>query len=272
MISAEQVKNLRLATGIGMMECKKALTECDGDFEKAKDWLRAKSGSKADKLSGRSVSEGRVAYANHNNNIGALVELVCETDFVARDDNFTAFSDSCALALAKNPTATSAEKMATIMLDNGKSCEEARQELIMKLGENINIQRCQVIQAQGGIFSYIHTGGKIGTMADITGADDEFGRDICMHIAAMRPSYVSPDDVPTEALDREKEIYKTQAAESGKPAAIADNIIAGKLKKYLAENTLVGQQFVKADDTTVGSLLEQHQAKVHAFTILVAGS
>ena len=271
MPSATLVKQLRDATGIGMMECKKALLECDGDFKKARDWLRVKSSSKAEKLSGRTVAEGRISYAAWENT-GALLEIVCETDFVARDDNLIAFSDACTLALAKSPSSADNSDIEQLILADGKSCKESLQELVMKMGENINIRRMRVIQARGQICHYIHTGGKIGTMADVEGGDEELGRDICMHIAAMRPLYVAEKNIPAEEREKEELIFAAQVSDSGKAPEIAPKIIAGKMKKYLQETTLLGQSFVKEEDTTVGKLLEKRQAQVHNFALIIAGA
>ena len=268
-ISAAQVKALREATGMGMMECKKALVECAGDFDKAQDWLRVKSGAKADKVSARAASEGRIAFAAHGG-AGALVEISCETDFVARDGTLADFAAAVAAAAAQ---AGAAENPGDLPLPDGKTAEEARTEVVMKLGENINIRRVRVLTAAEGehISHYIHNGDKIGAMCAIS-KDAALGRDICMHVAAMRPQYLGKDDVPAEVLQREMEVFAAQAREAGK-ADKAEQIAAGKLHKRLAELTLLPQAFIKEEDgkTTVAQVLEKAGATVRAFALLTVG-
>lgn len=269
-ISAAQVKSLREATGMGMMECKKALVECEGDFEKAQDWLRVKSGAKADKVSDRHASEGRVAFAEHNG-CAALVEISCETDFVARDDNLAAFAAAVAEGAARAGKQAEAE-VGNLQLAGGGSAEDARREVVMKLGENINIRRVRVLTAAAGeqIAFYIHNGDKIGAMCAVSG-DAALGRDISMHAAAMRPHYLREEDVPAQVLEREREVFAAQAREAGKSEEMAEKIAAGKLSKRLAELTLLRQPFIKDGEVTVSQVLEQAGASVSSFALLIVG-
>lgn len=268
-ISANMVKTLREATGLGMMECKKALVECEGDFEKARDLLRIKSGAKADKVANRTANEGRIAYAK-NGKSAALIEVSCETDFVARDDNIIDFADSIAQAVAQNGSVP--DDILTLTLSNGQTVEQARQNMVMKLGENISIARAKILSTTNGeIYSYIHTGSKVAAMCATDGIDDKLAHGICMHIAAMRPRYVSEKNVPQDILDAEKAIYAAQAQETGKPADIASKIADGKIKKFLSDITLHGQTFVIDTEKTVAKILEEASGKVEHFELLVVG-
>lgn len=267
-ISAAQVKALREATGAGMMECKKALSECEGDFDKAQDWLRVKSGAKADKVAGRQAAEGRVAYAGKGQ-VGALVEISCETDFVARDENIAGFAQAVAEAVAA--AGQMPPHLEQLALANGDTVQRMREAMVMKLGENINIRRIRVLSGDGGeVCAYLHNGDKIAAMCAISG-DSALGRDICMHIAAMRPRYLSADSVPADVLAHEREIFISQAVETGKPADMAEKIAAGKLNKWLAECTLLQQKFVKDDEKTVEQILKQAGVHLSGFELLVAG-
>jgi elongation factor Ts len=269
-ITASMVKDLRERTGLGMMECKKALAETDGDMTKAEDLLRIKSGAKANKAAGRTAAEGMVAsYVSPDGKIGGLVEINCETDFVAKNDDFVALSKALAQLVAeKNPA--DIEALMGMTLPSGEVVEEARKALVMKLGENINVRRIARFETSGKLSTYLH-GNKIGVMVDYSGGDETMGKDIAMHIAASKPVCVSKDQVPSELVEREREIAKARALESGKPENIVDKIVEGTIAKYLAEVTLMGQPFVKNPDQTVEKLLAANKAAVTAFTMFVVG-
>lgn len=269
-ITAGMVKELREMTGLGMMECKKALSETDGDMKAAEDLLRIKSGAKANKAAGRVAAEGLIgAYVSEDRKLGALVEINCETDFVAKNQDFIEFAKTLAEFVAKTAPAD-IEALLSAPLDDGKTVEETRQALVMKLGENINIRRMIRFQTEGQLANYLH-GSKIGVIIDFSGGDEVMGRDLAMHIAASKPVCVSKDEVPQELLDKEREIYTAQAAESGKPANIVEKMVDGRIAKYLAEITLLGQPFVKDPDQTVEKLLGAKKAKVNAFQMYVVG-
>lgn len=269
-ITAGMVKELRERTGLGMMECKKALAEADGDMKKAEDLLRIKSGSKASKVAGRVAAEGAIGiHVSADGKSGALVEVNCETDFVAKDQNFAGFVRSVAEMAAAKGT----DDVATLsagLLPSGETVESVRQAMVMKLGENISLRRVAVFKAKGKLAYYVH-GSRIGVMLDLEGGDDVLGKDLAMHIAASKPISVSRENVPAELIEREREIARARAAESGKPANIVEKIVDGSVQKYLAEVTLLGQPFVKDDKTTVEKLLAGKGAKVHAFTLFVVG-
>jgi elongation factor Ts len=269
-ITAQMVKELRDMTGLGMMECKKALTETSGDMKAAEDLLRIKSGAKASKAAARLAAEGMIgAYIAPDGKSGALVEVNCETDFVARNEDFINFTRELAkLVAVKSPTDTEALGVAT--LSNGKSVDELRKALVMKLGENISVRRFARHTAQGRLASYLH-GAKIGVMVDYTGGDETLGKDLAMHVAASKPICVSREQVSSDLLARERLIYTAQAAESGKPADIVAKMVDGRIAKYLAEVTLLGQPFVKDPDQTVEKLLAAKSAKVNGFTLFVVG-
>jgi elongation factor Ts len=260
-VTASLVKELREITGVGMMECKKVLVETEGDLQAAQDLLRTRGQAKAEKKSGRIAAEGAVVFAV-GADAGVLVEINSETDFAARDEGFKSFAQKTAeLLLANNPA--DAEALAALDF-GGKSFAEARSELISKIGENVNLRRFQVVKPQGVLGSYIH-GGRIGVVVDVVGGDEDLARDIAMHIAAAAPICVSEDDVPTENLERERRILTEQALNEGKPPEIVEKMIAGRLRKHLAQITLVGQAFVKDPDITVGKLLKGKGATVASF-------
>ena len=269
-ITASMVKELRSRTGLGMMECKKALEEAGGDMNKAEDLLRIRSGAKASKVAGRVAAEGTIGiHLSGDRKLGALVEVNCETDFVAKDQNFAGFAKAVAeLAAAGN--ITDVDVLAQARLASGESVEVTRQALVMKLGENISVRRAAVHKARGGLAHYLH-GTRIGVMVDLEGGDETLGKDLAMHVAASKPISVSRDQVPAELIAREREIAKARALESGKPANLVEKIVEGSVQKYLAEVTLLGQAFVKDDKTTVEKLLAAKGAKVHAFTLFVVG-
>jgi len=272
-ITASQVKELRERSGAGMMECKKALVETGGDIEAAIEHLRKSGLAKADKKAGRVAAEGAIVEAADADS-AVLVEINCETDFVAKDENFRAFADRVAeLALAAGNDDVAA--LAEAEFEAGDSVEARRQQLVAKLGENIQIRRVQRVDADGGgpdgvIGGYIH-GGRIGVLVSLKGGDEELARDIAMHVAALNPPFVDADSVPADVLEKEKEILRAQAEDSGKPPEIIEKMIAGRLNKHLAEITLVGQPFVKDSDQTVGALLKSKGAKVRNFVRLEVG-
>ncbi|BBP05050.1 elongation factor Ts [Sulfuriferula plumbiphila] len=268
-ITASMVKDLRERTGLGMMECKKALTETSGDMGAAEDLLRIKSGAKASKAAGRVAAEGVIGcFVSADGKMGALVEVNCETDFVARNEDFLAFAKAVA-QLAAQSGSTDVSALSAMPMPAGGSVQEVRQALIMKLGENLSIRRVAHHVTAGRLAVYLH-GSRIGVMVDLDG-DEALGKDIAMHIAASKPICVSKDQVSAGLLDKEREIYTAQAADSGKPADIVAKMVEGRIGKYLAEVTLLGQPFVKNPDQTVEKLLAEKKAKVNGFTLFVVG-
>jgi elongation factor Ts len=263
-ISAEIVKTLRERTGAGMMECKKALIETGGDLDAAAEIMRKAGLAKADKKAGRIAAEGTIATAiGADGRTAVLVEVNCETDFVARQPEFQAFAADVARAsLAAN--ATAAEALAGLSLASGATVDETRRNLIAKIGEKIDLRRAGRLTAPDRIGAYVH-GTRIGVLAGVKGGDDALARDIAMHVAAVNPQYVSPADVPADVVAKEREILAAQAAAEGKPAAIVEKMVEGRLRKYLAEICLTGQPFVKDPDTTVGELLARSRAEVSGF-------
>jgi elongation factor Ts len=269
-ITASMVKELREITGLGMMECKKALTETNGDMKAAEDLLRIKSGAKASKVAGRIAAEGAVGtYVSPSGKTAALVEVNCETDFVAKDVHFADFVKTLVQRVVQTNPANN-EALADTKLESGETVEGARKALVMKLGENINVRRFARVQTTGHVVCYLH-GNKIGVLVDYQGGDEALGKDLAMHIAASKPLCISKQQVPVEFIAKEREIYKAQAAESGKPANIVEKMVEGKIAKYLAEVTLLGQPFVKDPEQTVEKLLSAKGAKVNAFHLFVVG-
>ncbi|MEW9898455.1 translation elongation factor Ts [Chitinivorax sp. PXF-14] len=267
-ISAKMVAELREATGLGMMECKKALVEAEGDIKKAEELLRIKSGAKAGKVAGRTAAEGAIAQFIAGK-VGALVEINCETDFVGKDDGFVAFTKAVAQAVAES-NAADVEALSAVKLASGQTVEEARKALISKVGENISVRRFVRYETPDALSVYLH-GSKIGVLVELAGGDDALGKDIAMHIAASKPVCVSKDEVPAELLEKERVIYAAQAAESGKPANIVEKMVEGRIVKYLAEVTLLGQPFVKNPDVTVEKLLADKKASIKRFQMFVVG-
>jgi elongation factor Ts len=263
-ITAGLVKELRELTGLGMMECKKALAEANGDLKKAEELLRIKSGAKAGKAAGRVAAEGVVSvHVGADGKSGALVEVNCETDFVAKNDDFLAFAASLAkLAVEKNP----ADAAALAALPG---VEAQRQGLVQKIGENITVRRLERLQAQGKLAQYVH-GGRIGVLVDYDGAEDA-GKDVAMHISFSRPAYMAKGDVPADVVARERDILAARAKESGKPAEIVAKMVEGGLNKFLAETTLLGQPFVKDDKQTVEKMLAARKSKLLGYRFLVVG-
>jgi len=269
-ITAGMVKELREKTDAPMMECKKALTEADGDMGKAEEILRVKLGNKASKASSRVTAEGIVAtYISTDGKLAAMVELNCETDFVAKNDDFLALGASLAEMVAKqNPADVAALSALEI---GGKTVETVRSELVGKIGENMSIRRFQRIDAKGTVSSYIHGGAKIGVLIDVVGGAEDLGRDLAMHIAASKPKALSADQVPAELIETERRIAAEKAAESGKPAEIVEKMVQGTVNKFLKEVTLLGQPFVKDDKQTVEALLKAQSASVGSFVLYIVG-
>ena len=268
-VTASMVKELRERTGAGMMECKKALVETDGDLDAAIEHLRKSGLAQADKKASRIAADGRIALASKEDHSEVvMVEINCETDFVAKDVNFLAFTD----AVASNALAATSDDVEAIMATefDGSSLETARQALVTKIGENIQVRRMARMTGCDNIGAYIH-GGHIGVMVDLEGGNEEVARDIAMHIAALNPAFIDVDDVPTDVLEKEKQFLISQAADSGKPAEIIEKMVSGRMRKHLSTITLLGQDFVKDGDITVATLLKQNDAKVKSFTRLVVG-
>ena len=269
-ITASMVKELREMTGLGMMECKTALAETAGDMKAAEDLLRIKSGAKASKAAGRIAAEGVIGiYISTDNRSGALVEVNCETDFVAKNDDILNFSKNLAELIATKNLIDVAV-LNDALLPTGETVESTRKALVMKLGENISIRRCSRHTTQGRLASYLH-GTKIGVIVDYTSDDEALGKDIAMHIAASKPMCVSKEQVSQDVLEHERQIFTAQAAESGKPANIIEKMVDGRIAKYLAEITLLGQPFVKDPEQTVEQLLEKKSTKINGFTMFVVG-
>jgi len=269
-ITAAQVKELRERTGAGMMECKKTLVETNGDIEAAIELMRKTGLAKADKKADRVAAEGIIAMARSTDGKQAvLVEVNCETDFVAKGDDFTAFANEVANT-ALNSGASTAEALLEAVIDGGKSVEETRKELIAKIGENITVRRVSRAESEGVVGAYMH-GSRIGVLTSLDGGDEALARDIAMHVAASKPVCVSADNVPAEVIEKEKEIFTAQALESGKPPEIVEKMIGGRINKFLKEITLVGQPFVKDPDQTVEKLLAANGATVTAFDRLEVG-
>ncbi len=269
-ITAAMVKELRELTGLGMMECKKALTEAQGDLKAAEDLLRIRSGAKASKAAGRIAAEGVVAsFVSVDGKVGVLAEVNCETDFVAKNQDFVAFARQVAEQVARQ-SPVDVDALVNGALPEGGTLEAMRKALVMKLGENMAVRRFVRFNAAGHLAQYLH-GSRIGVMVDLVGGDAALGRDIAMHIAASKPICVSRDDVPAGLLAKEREIYTAQAAESGKPAEIIARMVEGRVVKYLAEVTLLGQPFVKDPDQTVEKLLATRGARVNGFSMFIVG-
>ncbi len=266
-ITAAMVGELRAKTDAPMMECKKALTEADGDMAKAEEILRVKLGSKASKAASRVTAEGLVA-AHIAGGVGALVEVNCETDFVSKNDDFLNFTKQIAQMVAdKNPGDVAA--LSALPMD-GKTVDEVRSALIGKIGENMSIRRFQRFQTSSKLVSYLH-GTRIGVMVEYDGADEQVGKDVAMHIAAMKPVALSSKDVPAELIEKERSVATLKAQESGKPADIAAKMVEGSVQKYLKEVSLLDQAFVKNDKQTVEQMLKATGTSVKSFTMYIVG-
>lgn len=265
-ITAAQVKELRELTGAGMMECKRALAECDGDIEAAIEHMRKTGVAKAAKKAGRVAAEGAVLVTPAaDGRQAAIVEVNSETDFVAKDEHFRRFAQAVAATVLECRPKNLEALGATPLAGAGETVEEARAQLVAKLGENIGVRRFEVVECRGDrLGAYVH-GNRIAVVVDLAGGDDALAKDLAMHVAAARPVCVSADDVPAEMLAKEREILTAQAAESGKPPEIVERMVSGRVKKFLDEITLLGQPFVKDPDTTVGKLLAGRGARVLRF-------
>jgi elongation factor Ts len=266
-ISAQQVKDLRERTGLGMMECKQALTETNGNMQAAEDLLRKKAGAKVEKKAGRTAAEGAIGiYTSPDRKLAAMVEVNSETDFVAKGDDFTGFASDVAACTATSSPADVDALYQLPIRSGGESVSKVREGLVMKLGENIGVRRfLRMAPASGHIGAYIH-GRKIGVLVELEGGDESLAKDIAMHIAASRPECVSKEQVPAELIAKEKEIFSEQAKQSGKPANIIEKMVEGRVAKFLNEITLLGQPFVKDPDSTVDKLLKSKGARVLRFT------
>ncbi|MCP5123837.1 MAG: elongation factor Ts [Pseudomonadales bacterium] len=265
-MSAALVKELRERTGLGLLECKKALAACDGDIELAIEELRKSSGMKAAKKAGRTAADGVVAArVADDGSYAVLVEVNSETDFVARDAGFLAFVDKVLDAAFTGRQTDVAALMAGDL-------EATREALVQKIGENIGVRRIALMSADAGVVgAYVHGNNRIAVLVALTGGDNDLARDVAMHVAAVNPQVVSPADMPAEAIAKEKEIYTAQAQDSGKPADIIEKMIGGRIKKFLAENSLLEQAFVKNPDITVGKLVAGAGAGVSSFVRFEVG-
>jgi elongation factor Ts len=271
-ITAAQVKELRQRTGCGMMECKKALVEADGNMDTAAEELRKSGLAKADKKAGRVAAEGIIMVdVSGDRKTGVVVEVNSETDFVAKKDEFQDFARAVAARIMKDQPADLETLVALPLNDGGGTVEEARRGLIASIGENITVRRFHLRQATSGyISSYLH-GNRIGVLVEMAGGNDDLARDVAMHIAASKPVCLDESGVPQEMLDKEREIFSAQAEASGKPADIIEKMVGGRIRKFLGEITLMGQPFVKDPDQTVGKLLKAAGATVAGFDRLELG-
>jgi len=266
-ITAAMVGELRAKTDAPMMECKKALTEAEGDMERAEEILRVKLGSKASKAASRVTAEGVVA-SYIAGGVGALVEINCETDFVSKNNDFLKFTSDIAKLVTEHSPADVAALSALGLY--GKTVEEVRTELIGRIGENLSIRRFKRFQTSGKLTSYLH-GTRIGVMVEFEGADEQVGKDVAMHIAAMKPVALSSDQVPADLIEKERSVAKLKAEESGKPADIATKMVEGSVQKYLKEVSLFDQTFVKNDKQTVQQMLKAANTSVKNFVMFIVG-
>ena len=260
-VTATMVKELRERTGAGMMECKKALTEASGNMDTAIEQMRKSGQAKADKKASRIAAEGTTAIAS-NGKQAVIVEVNCETDFVAKDDQFQNFSNQLA-DLVLNSDVTTLVNLSAASMENGQTVEQTRLELVTKIGENIKVRRFEKMSSDANVASYAH-GKRIAVLVDHNGSD-EVGKDVAMHIAASKPLCISENEVPADVLDKEKDIAKAQAEASGKPAEIVEKMVLGKVNKFLKESTLLGQSFIKDDSLTVEKYLKGANAAVTKF-------
>src|ERR1700761_975367 len=267
-ITADSVKQLRERTGAGMMECKKALVETKGDLDAAAELMRKSGLAKADKKAARVAAEGTVAI-ERSGSTAALVEVNCETDFVARSDEFQAFAKAVAAAALKGAPSSLEELLK--LQHNGSTLDEQRRALVAKIGENMSVRRFVVVTSPGPLGTYIH-GSRIGSVVALQGGDENLARDIAMHVAAVNPAYIDAGDVPAEILNKEREILAEQTKGEKKPPDIIAKMVEGRLRKYLAEITLMGQPFVKDPETTVEKLVKKAGAKVVKFVRFEVGA
>ncbi|MEJ2791828.1 translation elongation factor Ts [Iodobacter sp. LRB] len=268
-ITAKMVAQLRELTGLGMMECKKALVEADGDIKKAEEVMRIKSGNKASKLAGRTAAEGIIAaFISEDKKIGAVLEVNCETDFLAKDEGFIAFAKLAAQAVADaNPA--DVEALAQVVVD-GKTVEEIRKEAVAKLGENVTLRRFARFETAGQVAAYLH-GNKLGVLLDIVGGDEQLAKQIAMHIAATKPKSLDASGVPADLIETERRVATERAKEAGKPEAMLEKIVEGTVQKYLKDVVLLSQPFVMDDKVTIEQLLKTNSATVNAFNLFVVG-
>ncbi|MFC7421655.1 translation elongation factor Ts [Iodobacter arcticus] len=268
-ITAKMVAQLRELTGLGMMECKKALVEADGDIKKAEEVMRIKSGNKASKLAGRTAAEGIIAaFISDDKKIGAVLEVNCETDFLAKDEGFIAFAKLAAQAVADaNPADVDALSQVVV---NGKTVEEIRKDAVAKLGENVTLRRFARYETAGQVAAYLH-GNKLGVLLDIVGGDEQLGKQIAMHIAATKPKALDASGVPAELIETERRVATERAKEAGKPEAMLEKIVEGTVQKYLKDVVLLSQSFVMDDKVTIEQLLKNNSATVNAFNLFVVG-
>jgi elongation factor Ts len=259
-MSAALVKELRERTGLGLLECKRALAAAGGDVDKAIEELRKSSGMKAAKKAGRTAADGVViTRIADDGSYGVVVEINSETDFVARDENFLGFVN-------KVVDAAFAGKQTDVAAVMAGELESAREALVQKIGENISVRRIKLVNAESGVVgAYVHGNNRIAVLVELKGGDQDLAKDVAMHIAAVNPQVVSPADMPEEVVAKETEIYTAQAQDSGKPAEIIEKMIGGRIKKFLAENSLTEQAFVKDPDVTVGKLVSAAGAEVASF-------
>ena len=265
-VTAALVKELRERTGLGMMECKNALVECDGDTDQAIELLRKASGLKAAKKAGRTAAEGVVLVKiTSDNSAGVLIEVNSETDFAAKEENFRNYSEKV-LDAAFDTKESDVSKLM------GSDLETARLELVQKIGENISVRRVAVADEEGQIVgSYVHSNNKIAVLLSLRGGDEALAKDVAMHVAAVNPMVVNAEDVPADVLSKESEIYTAQAAESGKPADIVEKMVSGRLRKFIEEVTLTEQAFVKDPDIKVGKMIKDANAEIVGFTRFEVG-
>ena len=266
MITADLVKQLREKTGAGMMDCKKVLTETDGDMEKAAELLRERGIAKAAKKSGRIAAEGLVAsYVAADKKVGAIVEVNAETDFVAKNDEFKSFVNDIAKIVAEENPADVEALLEVKYLGTEKTVRETLTEKIATIGENMSIRRFSRFESTGLVESYIHGEGKIAVLVDFAKGDEEVAKDVCMQVAAARPEYLCEAEVPAEAVEKEMEILKAQAMNEGKPAEIAEKMVQGRIGKYYSDICLLDQEFVKDPSVKVGDLIKSKGAEMVAF-------
>ncbi len=270
-MSIELIKSLRSQTGAGIMECKKALREAENNLDKAIEIMRKTGTLKAHKKSERIAAEGAIGLRlSDDSQVVTMLEVNCETDFVARDENFCQFVESVTQAALESKSQSVDEVLAQTTA-GGEAVEAMRQQLVLKIGENVQLRRLVVLQAGNSkIGTYLH-GQRIGVVVSVANADEDLARDLAMHIAACRPQYISADEISTDVLEKEKEIYRAQMTDSNKPAEVMEKIIQGKIQKYINEVTLEGQAFVKDPDLTIAKLLKAKEAKVIAFSRFEVG-
>ena len=264
-IKASQVKELRDMTGVPMMECKKALVECDGDIEKALDLLRSNSALKAEKKAARVAADG-VLRVFVGDEYSTLIEINSETDFAAKDENFIKFADDVQLYISKN-------RLSDVADLNESDIEDKRKTLVQTIGENIQLRRLETVDHSSEMYagSYLHSDSKLGAIVVLSGGDESLAKDIAMHVAAFNPLCLSESDIDPQILEREKSIYMAQAEESGKPQEIMEKMIEGKLKRFLSEVSLLSQNFVKDPEVTIQNLLDSSNAKIESYVRLKVG-